>query len=1125
MSSSNAQRMSLYITSDVTTTGKVEIPGLSFTQNFTITANQITEVQIPQGAILPGEGSYFRGIHVTAEMPVVVYGHIYYNAVSGASLCLPTPTLGREYISVNYTQFSNQAGSYSYFFIVATEDNTTVEIIPAADTRGGRSAGVPFTVQLDKGEIYQVLSERDLTGSSIRSINTGDGCKKIAVFCGSGKIAIGCTSGNASSDNLYQQMSPINTWGKSFITVPSMVRSLNYYRIVKSDPTAEVRLNGAPISPAAFINGLYYEFSSTGTSLIESDKAIMVAQYFTSQQSCIETGVPGDPEMIYLNPLEQTINRVTLYSSPKYNITSHYINIVVKNSGTAVSSMKLDNSPISASFIPLPENPAYSYAQIKVNSGTHNLVSDSGFNAIAYGFGTAESYGYSAGTNLKDLYQYISVTNPEATVDFPSACSNTPFLLSITFPYQPTQVAWDFGGLFPNVVWTSPVYSETFVKDGRNLYVYRITQPYVLSQAGTYNIRVSATNPTPDGCSGIQEIDYELTIHEPPVVDFNVNGNTNCHREIFSFADNSDGRGRPIVKWQWEIGTDATQSDKSFEYHFPQHGKHDVKLRVVSDVGCVSEVLVKEVEVYPDPVADITVTNPLCENSAVQFLSNSTISGGTIKSHHWDFGDGAELVQQTPGTIDHYFSSGTHTVKFFVESDMGCRSDVLERVLNIGKNPVADFVTPEVCLSDPAAVFLNTSTIDDGTGASLIYYWTFGDPNADGNNPNTSSEKDASHKYLATGDYEVTLTVTSNLGCTNQTVKNFRVNGSIPKANFQVLNETSLCSNQNVEITDASTVDFGDIVRVEIYWDYGNDPTNKTIDEDPFPGKKYQHLYPDFGIPASKSFTILYVAYSGINCVSQQIRDVTVNASPLINFAPIPGICFEKPPVTLNQASEIYAFAGTGFYSGNGVNANGVFNPASAGVGVHHLTYQFNASNGCKASANQNIEVFPTPTVNAGPDRYILEGQSEQMSGSGTGTGVGFVWSPAIFLTDVNDPRSIITPVDDTRYTLEATSEHGCKATDEVQIWVLKTPLVPNVFSPNGDGINDTWVIPYLSTYPDCTVEVYNRYGQLVFRSKGYSNPWDGKLKGTDLPVGTYYYIIEPKNGRLPMKGAVSIVR
>src|SRR5690606_7661614 len=108
-----------------------------------------------------------------------------------------------------------QAGSYSYFFIVATEDNTTVEIIPAADTRGGRSAGVPFTVQLDKGEIYQVLSERDLTGSSIRSINTGDGCKKIAVFCGSGKIAIGCTSGNASSDNLYQQMSPINTWGKS----------------------------------------------------------------------------------------------------------------------------------------------------------------------------------------------------------------------------------------------------------------------------------------------------------------------------------------------------------------------------------------------------------------------------------------------------------------------------------------------------------------------------------------------------------------------------------------------------------------------------------------------------------------------------------------------------------------------------------------------------------------------------------------------------------------------------------------------------------------------------------------------------------------------------------------------
>jgi gliding motility-associated-like protein len=90
---------------------------------------------------------------------------------------------------------------------------------------------------------------------------------------------------------------------------------------------------------------------------------------------------------------------------------------------------------------------------------------------------------------------------------------------------------------------------------------------------------------------------------------------------------------------------------------------------------------------------------------------------------------------------------------------------------------------------------------------------------------------------------------------------------------------------------------------------------------------------------------------------------------------------------------------------------------------------------------------------------------------------------------------------------------------------VLKKPLVPNAFSPNGDGINDTWVIEYLETYPGAVIEVFNRYGQVVFRSVGYDKPWDGTYKGQQLPTGTYYYIINPKNGREQMNGWVVIIR
>jgi gliding motility-associated-like protein len=102
---------------------------------------------------------------------------------------------------------------------------------------------------------------------------------------------------------------------------------------------------------------------------------------------------------------------------------------------------------------------------------------------------------------------------------------------------------------------------------------------------------------------------------------------------------------------------------------------------------------------------------------------------------------------------------------------------------------------------------------------------------------------------------------------------------------------------------------------------------------------------------------------------------------------------------------------------------------------------------------------------------------------------------------------------------------NGCSATDEVLVKVLKTPTIPNVFTPNGDGVNDKWVIEYLESYPGATVEVFNRYGSLVYRSTGYTKAWDGKFSGKDMPAGTYYYIINPKNGRKQISGFVDIVR
>lgn len=84
---------------------------------------------------------------------------------------------------------------------------------------------------------------------------------------------------------------------------------------------------------------------------------------------------------------------------------------------------------------------------------------------------------------------------------------------------------------------------------------------------------------------------------------------------------------------------------------------------------------------------------------------------------------------------------------------------------------------------------------------------------------------------------------------------------------------------------------------------------------------------------------------------------------------------------------------------------------------------------------------------------------------------------------------------------------------------------IPNGFTPNNDGINDTWNIQYLDTYPNCSVDIFNRYGTKVYASIGYPAPWNGRYKGANLPAGTYYYIINLHNGSPVLSGSVTILR
>jgi len=188
--------------------------------------------------------------------------------------------------------------------------------------------------------------------------------------------------------------------------------------------------------------------------------------------------------------------------------------------------------------------------------------------------------------------------------------------------------------------------------------------------------------------------------------------------------------------------------------------------------------------------------------------------------------------------------------------------------------------------------------------------------------------------------------------------------------------------------------------------------------------------------------------------------------------------------------------------------------------------YIFNTQNCVSDTFTQQVTIHPYPKLTLGPDLVVLLGGVITIKPQYVyGTNLQYLWTPNTYLNSDTAAMPQSAPLDDIRYKLSLTGIGNCAVSDSIYLTVLKYPVVPNIFTPNGDGINDKWTIKYLNQYPGCTVDVFNRYGQKVFHSEGYATDWDGTYNGKPLPLGTYYYIINPKNGRNVMNGSISIIR
>lgn len=918
----------------------VELPGMTaptFPRKVYVPANGFVEIGgFPVGdgnAANPTNGPdtrlYYtgvskRGIHIYSKNGTPVSCWMYDwntgDAAAGAML-FPTNTWNSSYVVQSVGGKANNSGynNNSFFFVIAKEDNTVVTFKPTNDILDSNNQTIftnghlhnptyvkyqkdsTYKVTLNKGEVFNAMGfvgdpapasadpgALDLSGTVVST--TCD--KKIAVFGGNGRCVIGtagssptvgnanCNNPSSGSDNLIQQMFPKVAWGTTYLTVPTKNMADNLFRVYVQDINTDVKLNNVLLPKINLIKGLYYQFDLNSPAKVESNIPVSVTQFIVSgacQHAASGNIGKGDPEMITLSPVQQSIKSTTVYSATFKNGNTppsqgcSYINVVVKGSD-GVSNFKLDGltagidtggntftgaiyAPASATvtnvnaFRKHPYDTGYYYATFRVSSkAKHTLFSTQGFNAIAYGVSDGESYGYNAGTTINNLSAIKFALNPygnDTSTGSIKTCKNNLVTLQIALPYDTTTVnsiVWDAGSngilysptgpnnstLNPNT--SKPAVTGIIVKDGRTFYIYRSPVQYQFFEEGAYKVKVTVNGTFVSDCGGVEYQNISIIVGHDDISFTAVPAG--CGSKSVTISDASTPlAGTTILKWAWDFGDISTVDtarvgignapNPSVNPHiYPANNAYTIKLTTINSVGCFSVDSVNINLAFGITTSFTIAKDTICPGTAGAFTPTSSTNAA---KWFWDFGDGSPVDSSnaTAATVTHNYVQGDtfYVVQHWVKTVAGCPSAIMKDTIYITHKPIADFVLPAgVCLPGTTSFTNNSDTAKGLSSNSMpyIYHWDFGVPSPV--NDDTSNVKNPSYSYPnvtpPAGGYPVSLIATSKFGCVSTaTIKN--LNNIYPKPTAAISNtsDKKVCAGIPAKFFDASPGGSGQTVN------------------------------------------------------------------------------------------------------------------------------------------------------------------------------------------------------------------------------------------------------------------------------------------------------------------------
>lgn len=588
------------------------------------------------------------------------------------------------------------------------------------------------------------------------------------------------------------------------------------------------------------------------------------------------------------------------------------------------------------------------------------------------------------------------------------------------------------------------------------------------------NYIISLTINTTNNCSN----SFTQAVSVDPLPSVAFTANNVCQGIVTNYTNTSTISSGSITNYVWDFTNDGTADNTNINTStaFAMSGTYTTQLMAISDLNCI-QTYTQVVNIYPLPILQFSLM-PVCNGAPVTFTNLSTINSGQITNYTWTFGDATSINSTNPQHL--YSSHGNYNVQLTAISNHNC-INTEQQVAIVYPKPNILFQSTTTCLNQ-ATQFTNQSNV--ATGSIIKYKWDF-----DNNNTIDDSTSNPTHIYTFAGTPQCRLLAITNNNCINQNINTVIVHQN-PVVNFIA---PSTCMPDYTQFQNLSTSSDGIITNYN--WDFNGDNIYDNLQQNP-----------NYNFAQSGSFGVKLEVQTQYGCTNTLIKSAYVNATPSVVFAAEHNIGCPNLCVNFINNSSIG--------NGNIITYQWIFGDVSSpdysqnpthcyGTGNYNVTLKAVSDSGCVASVAQpNLVIaYPAPIANfkVTPTEVDITAPLVEVENQSTGANtINYILSDGKKINTANFAYTFTSDVAKTVFIMQKVSNsYGCRDSIVKQIEIKPgyALYIPNAFTPNKDGLNDGFKALGIGI-DQFKLQVFDRWGVLVFESDDINTAWDGSING-----------------------------